>query len=124
MQGYKNKYSIVKMAKVLGVSRSGYYAFEKRKLDRRKQEDIVLTEVVKRIFADHRGRYGSPRVWAELKSRGWRVGRKRVERLMREHRLRARVRRKWVKTTNSRHNLSVSENILNRDFRAFFPGEK
>ena len=63
-------------------------------------------------------------MWEELKSRGWRVSRKRVERLMREMGLRARKQRKWVKTTDSEHELVVAENILNRDFRAFYPGEK
>ena len=124
MKQNKNKYSLSKMAKLLGVSRSGYYAWEKGKPERHKGKDIVLSEIIKRIFTDHRGRYGSPRVWAELKSHGWRVGRKRVERLMREQRLSARKRRKGAKTTDSRHNLRVSENILNRNFHAAFPGEK
>jgi len=124
MKGYKNKYSVSKMARLLGVSRSGYYVWEKGKPEKRKEKEIELTELIKHIFTEHRGRYGSPRVWAELKSRGWRIGRKRVERLMREQQLRARKRRKWVKTTDSRHNYCVSENILNRNFLASFPGEK
>ena len=123
MKRYKNKYSIMKMAKLLGVSRSGYYAWKKRKdCDRWKSQE--LAELIRRIFFDHQKRYGSPRVWAELKGRGWRIGRKRVERLMREQRLRVNRRPTWVKTTNSSHKLPVSPNILNRDFHAVNSGEK
>jgi len=110
------------MAKVLGVSRSGYYAWERRK--DWKDKDQGLSELIRGIFAEHRGRYGSPRVWAELRERGWQVSRKRVERLMREQRLRAYRRRKFIKTTDSNHHFTVSANILNRDFKADFPGEK
>ena len=109
---------------MLGVSRSGYYAWEEREPCRREEADRELSELIGRIFREHRGRYGSPRIWAELRSRGWRVGRKRVERLMREQGLRARARRRRVATTDSRHRLAVADNILNRDFLAAYPGEK
>ena len=112
------------MAKVIGVSRSGYYAWEKREPSRHRLEDRGLAEIIRRIFNDHYGRYGSPRIWEELKFLGWQVSRKRVERLMRRQKLWARRRRKYVKTTNSSHGLVVGDNILNREFRAFYPGEK
>jgi transposase InsO family protein len=124
MKTYKNRYGVTKMAGVLGVSRSGYYAFEGRVPSRHEREDGELAELIKRIFKDHHSRYGSPRVWEELKFRGRRVSRKRVERLMRKQKLWARRRRKYVKTTDSGHGLSVADNILNRDFRASHPGEK
>jgi transposase InsO family protein len=63
-------------------------------------------------------------VWEELKGLGFRVSRKRVERLMKEMGLRARRRRRRVKTNDSRHRLAVAGNILDRDFRAACPGEK
>jgi transposase InsO family protein len=124
MKEHKDRYSVTKMAKVLGVSRSGYYAWEKRKPSRQEEEDRILAFLIGRIFKEHRGRYGSPRVWEELKGLGWRVSRKRVERLMREQGLMARKRHKGVHTTDSGHGLAVEENILNRDFRASFGGEK
>ena len=114
----------MKMAKVLGASRSGYYAWERRKPSRHEQEDQELTELIKQIFKEHCGRYGSPRIWDELKSKGWKVSRKRVERLMREGKLWARRRRKYVRTTDSNHGLLVADNILNRCFQAGNPGEK
>jgi len=112
------------MAKVLGVSRSGYYAIEGRKPSLYEKAEQELAELIKKIFKDHYSRYGSPRVWEELKSMSWFVSRKRVERLMRKQKLWARRRRSYVKTTDSSHGLAVADNILNRNFRALNPGEK
>jgi len=124
MKEYKGQYAAAKMAKVFGVSRSGYYAWEGRKPSLHEEEDHDLILFIMRIFKEHRGRYGSPRVWEELKRMGYQVGRKRVERLMREQRLKARRQRKWINTTNSSHKLATADNILNREFQASFPGEK
>jgi transposase InsO family protein len=112
------------MARVLGVSRSGYYVWEKRKPSLREKKDRMLSLLIKRIFSEHHGRYGSPRVWAELASLGWRVSRKRVQRRMREQILRARRRRRRVYTTDSRHLFAFSANTLSRNFHASNPGEK
>jgi transposase InsO family protein len=124
MKQHKERIAISEMAKVLGVSRSGYYAWAGRKQSRRAEEDQVLAELIEVIFNDHYQRYGSPRIWHELRSLGWQISRKRVERLMRKQKLQARKRQKWVKTTDSNHELPVAGNILGRDFRADFPGEK
>ena len=112
------------MAKVIGVSRSGYYAWERREPSRHEQEDQILAEIVREIFNNNHGRYGSPRIWEELKFKGLKVSRKRVERLMRGQKLWARRCRKYVKTTDSNHGLVVGDNILNREFHAAYPGEK
>jgi len=124
MKQHKERCTIAKMAKVLGVSRSGYYAWEARKPSRHAEEDRFLEELIGDIFEDHFGRYGSPRIWQELKSLGLRISRKRVERLMREKKLAARRPQNWAKTTDSSHNLPVASNILGRDFHASFPGQK
>ena len=124
MKEYKGRYSVAKMARILGVSRSGYYAWEGRNPSRYEQKDRELAELIGQIFENHYSRYGSPRVWAELKEMGHRVSRKRVERLMRERKIWARRCRKYVKTTDSNHGLVAAENIMNRDFQASYPGEK
>jgi transposase InsO family protein len=124
MKQYKERYSVTKMALVFGVSRSGYYAFEGQETSLHEKVDLELSGEIKQIFEDNYGRYGSPRVWEELKGRGWQVSRKRIERLMREMGLRARRRRQWVKTTDSAHKQAVAENILKQDFQADNPGEK
>jgi transposase InsO family protein len=124
MKENHGRYGAAKMAKMLGVSRSGYYAWKERKAGKHEKEDRELAQLIRLIFDEHYGRYGSPRVWEELKSRGRQVSRKRVERLMRKQGLKARQRRKRVKTTDSHHRLAVSGNILNRDFWAAYSGEK
>lgn len=68
------------------------------------------------MFAEKKRRYGSPRVCRELRDRGVRVGRHRVARIMRGQRLRARPRRKFVKTTESNHGLPTPPNVLDRKF--------
>jgi transposase InsO family protein len=124
MREQKERYSMTKMASVFGVSRSGYYAWEGRKRSRHSEDDKDMAILIRRIFERHYGRYGSPRVWAELRSLGWQVSRKRVERLMKEQGLRARRRRKWARTTDSQHRLGFAVNILDRNFHAAFSGEK
>ena len=124
MTNNKPMYSIIKMAKMLGVSRSGYYAWKSRKSRMCKGKSEELARLVREIFFEHQKRYGSPRIWAELRSRGWRISRKRVEKMMREQQLRVNRRPRWVKTTDSHHHFTVSPNILNRGFTADFPGEK
>ncbi len=77
------------LCRVLKVSRAGYYAWRKRPVAERTLTDQSLALEVAAIHAESRGRYGSPRVHAELRGRGQRLGRKRVARLMRTAGLRA-----------------------------------
>jgi transposase InsO family protein len=75
------------------VTRAGYYAWQRRPLSAHAEQDRELSEQIVAIFAAHHGRYGSPRIHRELIGAGWRVSRRRVERLMRAAGLRARVAR-------------------------------
>ena len=101
------------MCKLLEVSRSGYYAWLKREDGPRARENRQLLAEIHEIHAGSRRTYGAPRIRAELKRRGWRVGKNRVARLMAEAGLRSRVRRRFrVKTTDSNHKLPVAENLL------------
>ena len=104
------------MCAQLSVSRSGYYAWKRRPESERRRSDRALAEVVSAVHRDSRGTYGSPRVHAELRARGQRVSRKRVARVMGEHGLAARRRRRYVATTDSRHQQPVAPNILERRF--------
>ncbi len=102
------------LCRVLGVSRSGYYDSRQRASS---ATTVCATSVrLKAEFAASGKVYGSRRLGAVLRSKGLRIGRYRVRRLMREHRLRALWRRKFVHTTDSGHALPVSANVLDRRF--------
>lgn len=111
------QYSIEKMCRKLNVSRSGYYQWCKRGESPRKKKDCELKEKILSIYNQHKMRYGSPRIHDELQDIGIRCSKKRVERLMRELGIRARHKRQFKVTTNSKHNYPVASNILNRQFQ-------
>lgn len=114
-------YPVALMCRVLQVSRSGYYAWCKRPAAERRRQDQRLALEVAAIHAESRGRYGSPRVHAELRQRGQRIARKRVARLMRTAGLRARERRRFRCTTDSKHAMAIKGNLLARRFAMSAP---
>jgi transposase InsO family protein len=85
---------------------------------------VRLTADVQRVYAQHKGRAGSPRITRQLREEGQTVGRNRVARVMRGQRLRARAGRKYKATTNSNHHLPVAPNLLEQDFTATGPNRK
>jgi putative transposase len=109
------------MCRVLEVAPSGFYAWRKQPTPARRRRDHVLGVHVRAAFAASRRRYGSPRVHAELRAAGHHVGRKRVARLMREDGLVARPQRRFVATTQSRHDSPIAPNLLERRFEVDAP---
>jgi putative transposase len=110
------------MCRVLGVSRSGFHAWQRRGPSARWREDERLLERIREIHAENRGVYGSPRIHAELVlGDGVRVGRKRVERLMRQAGLSGLVARKRGKTTIRVPGVRVCEDLVDRAFLAAAP---
>ena len=106
---------------VLGVSRSGYYAWKARPNAPRVKEDAELVVEIKAASKVGRGSYGSPRVHRELRAKGRRVGKKRVERLMRQEGIVARKKRRFRRTTDSNHLHPIAPNVLERNFRVELP---
>lgn len=117
------KYSIQKMCRFLNVSRSGYYKYLSRGESIRKKKDQELKEKILAIYNQYRKRYGSPRIFGVLHDQGIRCSRKRVERLMRELGIRARHKRQFKVTTNSKHNYPVAPNLLDRKFEVTAPNK-
>ena len=110
------------MCRVLGVSRSGYHAWVTRPPSARALEDARLTTRIGELFALRRKVYGSPRIWADLVlDDGERIGRKRVERLMRQAGLSALMQRKWRSTTIRVPGVRVADDLIDRDFAAGAP---
>ena len=79
---------------------------------------------IRAAYAENRGAYGWPRIWRQLRTQGIRVGKQRVQRLMQQHGIRARGKRRFrVTTTDSRHDLPIAPNLLNRNFRVSGPNQ-
>ena len=105
------------MCRVLEVSRSGFYAAERRAASSRAAENQSLRMIIGAIHETSRGTYGSPRIHRELRATGRPCGQNRVARLMRESGLRAKTKRRYRPlTTNSKHEYGIADNVLRRRF--------
>jgi putative transposase len=111
-------------AKVLGVSRSGYYAWRDRPVSARRQRRGELLKEIRRVHSDSRGIYGSPRVHQQLKAEGVACNVKTVATLMRDNDLAAKTWRRFrVRTTDSNHDLPIAPNRLDRRFHVPGPNQ-
>jgi putative transposase len=116
-------FPIAVTCRVLGVSTSGYYAWKERPTSLRTRRDAELGTRIRVAHGASFGRYGSPRVHAELRASGEKVGRKRVARIMKEAGLAGRMRRRFRKTTDSNHSFPIAPNVLERDFCTAAPNQ-
>ena len=119
----KANFPVAAMCKVMGVSRSAFYAWLERKPSERERQHEALLEQVQAVYSASKCRYGSPRVHRALRKQGMRVSRKSVARAMRESGLFARRKKHFKVTTNSRHTKRIAPNLLARDFEAEHPNE-
>lgn len=119
----KANYPVKLMCRCLEVSRSGFYAWQRRPKSERACRDEVILVSIKASHQRSKGRYGSPRIHKDLVEEGVAVGRGRVERLMRGAGLRGRRPRSFVRTTVSDPGLAVVPNVLNRNFHADQPNQ-
>ena len=117
------EHSVATMYRVLGVSTSGYYAWRHRRPSARAAADAALTERIKAIHAWSGGTYGTPRIHPELADEGWRIGRKRVARLMRETGLQGVTRRRGTFTTVRDEQRRPYPDRVERAFVAEAPNE-
>lgn len=123
IQRHRGRFPLGLMCRVLLVSRSGYYAWCQRPTSPRAQADQQLVTAIRVVYAASRRTYGSPRVQAELGAQGWRCGRHRVARLMREAGLTGQRRRRFRGTTDSHHAHPVAANVLARQFAVARPNQ-
>lgn len=122
------RYPVSISCPVLQVSASGYFAWRRRKQGHGEYNagadrfsDQALLARIRAIHAEYKGEYGWPRMHKELHARGVRVGKERVRRLMQQHGIRARSKRRFVVTTDSAHSLPVAPDLLRRGFAADAP---
>jgi putative transposase len=112
------------MARVLGVSRGGYYAWLSRPASARAQADATLLKRIRTVHATSRETYGSPRVHAELRAGGDRHGRKRIAQLMRDAGLvGASRRRQGPVTTRRDKDARPAPDLVDRKFTADGPNQ-
>jgi transposase InsO family protein len=113
MNNLPAEYQVEEMAQALEVSASGFYAHQHKPESARYREDQQLSGQMRSLFEQSRRTYGSPRLCAALRRQGWRCGKNRVARLMRQHGLRARQKRRFVpRTTQSDHDQPIAPNWL------------
>jgi transposase InsO family protein len=117
------QYPVGLLCPLLEVSRSGYYAWRRRPASKRAVADRALTAEIRDIHERSEQRYGSPRIHAELGANDTHVGRKRVARLMKEDGISVRTKRRFVKTTDSKHDFPIAPNLLERNFTADAPNQ-
>lgn len=123
MEKYRSEFRVMKMAEVLNVSKSGFYAYLNRPKSYREIENDLLLEKIKAVHKRSHGIYGYPRITIELENDGA-PSKNRVYRLMRKNGIKSKTVRKFKATTNSKHNFPVAENLLNREFTANKPNQK
>ena len=120
----RDQYSIQLMCRVLGVSRSGYYASKVRPESARSKRDREILPEIKRVHTQSKGVYGSPRIKAELDDEGLKVGRHKIAKLMRIERIRGIPKRNYRVTTQRDNRHRIERDQLKQDFSAEKPNER
>jgi putative transposase len=124
---HKTYWPINVMCIVLGVSQSGWnqHMRRERKLgERNRLSDAALLVHIRAQNKQTHGAYGSPRIWRALKAQGIQVSKTRIEKLMQEHGIIARGKRKYKATTDSTHRMPVAANVLDRRFTPTAPNQR
>jgi len=123
VSAHQAEFPVTTLCRVLGLSTSGYYAWRGRGPCRRRREDAILRERIRHFHAASRGRYGAPKIHADLADEGRRVGCKRVARLMREEGLVGVMRRRWTVTTRRDRQAQAAPDRVERAFTAERPDQ-
>ena len=120
----KAEHTVSILCRCLRVTRSGFYAWQRRPESIHARDDRRLTVLVRASFEESKQRYGSPRIHEDLIEQDEHVSRKRVVRLMQEDGLQARARKRYKITTMSDHDQPVAANLLDRQFEAAAPNQR
>ena len=120
---HESEFSVKSMCRHMNVSRSAYYAWQERPQTAIEKDDVELVEVIKTLFKKSRKNYGTRRLKEALIKRDRQVSRRRIGRLMDVAGLACKTKRKFKATTNSKHNLPIAPNHLDRQFTAAQPNQ-
>ena len=120
----RKDFGLDEMCAVLDVSESGYRSWERAgKPQRKRLTDVQMLALIQAIHVEFKGAYGSPRMDRELRLRGFPASKERVERLMQENGIKAKHKRRFKVTTDSKHNLPIAPNLLDRNFTPDAPNQ-
>ena len=117
IQEHQGQFRLTILLRLLGVSSSAFYQWQKRPVSQRAQQKQQLMAQICELFEESQGRYGSPRIYRDLQALGIQCNQNRVARLMQEQNLVVRKARKFVATTDSGHAFPVAQNLLNREYQ-------
>jgi putative transposase len=124
IEQHREVWPVAVMCETLGVSAQGFYAWRSRpKSEQQQRRDALLVDICA-VHAEVKGRYGSPRIHAELQAKGVECCVNTVAKLMRDNDIRAKTARKFRNTTDSNHPFPVADNLLSREFDAQGPNER
>ena len=121
IRAHRTCWTVTRMAKVLMVSVSGFYAWLKRPKSKRAEENEVLTKKIIMFHCGSRFTYGSPRIHRDLIDAGYKASRGRVARLMKAAGIKGKIKRKFKTTTNSKHSRPKAQNLVKQNFSAATP---
>ena len=116
IEKYRGRHSLRLLCRTFGLSRSNHYAHSRR-VERRKANEAPVVQAMRTIHQERfKKHYGSPRMTRELQAKGFAINRKKVMRLMRQEGIVLAKKRRFCKTTDSKHSLPIAPNVLARDF--------
>ena len=121
---HQSDYPVQVMCRVLEVGASGYYDWRDRSPSARTQRHQQIAQAAARSYFESHRIYGYRKVHQDLQAEGVPCGEDTVRQVLRENGLYSRIRRKFVRTTDSNHSAPIADNILNRDFSAERPNKK
>jgi transposase InsO family protein len=124
MRDYQHEFKIERMSSVFNVSSSGYYKFILRKPTARAQENDRLLNKIVTSYHNSRKTYGSPRICSELKAGGEVCSRKRIARIMRQHNMAAKMKKRFKVTTKANPNAIPAPNLLQQNFTVAEPNRR
>ena len=119
----EGSWPVVHLCRLLEVQRSAYYDWRDRPGKVIPPEELALRRRMKELFVASRGSLGSRTMMKNLNQEGFKIGRERTRRLMKQLQLKVRQKRKYKVTTDSKHQLPVAENVLNREFSPSAPNQ-
>ena len=124
IENHRQQFPLRLLCRVLRVAPAGYYAWRKRPIAPRRLRNTMLLESIRQVHQQSRQRYGSPRVHRQLLAQGTRCCENTVAKLMKQHQIRSRLKRRFkIRTTDSNHPHPIAKNVLDRQFSRSRPDQ-